>query len=496
MARGHKKASRRRQEEEDDEENGDSREDPSSSKNLASSPVSNKSLDFAQRRALQRQAAAEKRRSKMKCHLCGQAGHVRRECPGIRDDGKGASIHTKANGDAGATVLKQKGSQHKGSKHRGRKKTQETGGLSILDLPPGFEPVTEQPTRKSEEEEADEEPFYYYDASCDCLATIEYLRSGRGKHKLSNKDALDEYQTALTLATRSSNYGGFISRAPIQPSRPFRVSDACPLLTPQNIWFVVGLKENKSVSWKDNEANEKNINLLVDTVSNQERVVGVYCDLNYTPATLANLGTCKESQLAALRCTCHAAGRARVPVQIRTLPSVPTTTSTDDLSTDAYSAPYTNVIQDLAQVLLETCQIYPHLQIHLACWNGRAEHMMTLLQSFPDNVWMGIDATCTFAKSSRAHECAFEVPLSRLLLETGDPRTIPSSVTKALGRDAFGHSGLIPHVASALAGIKKITTAEQVARVASENTLGLYPALAVREISELVMCSTKQEEHE
>lgn len=37
-----------------------------------------KDLDFADRRELQRQKASEKRRSKMKCFLCGKSGHVRR----------------------------------------------------------------------------------------------------------------------------------------------------------------------------------------------------------------------------------------------------------------------------------------------------------------------------------------------------------------------------------------------------------------------------------
>lgn len=35
----------------------------------------------------------QKRRSKMKCYICGQEGHVRRECPGIPDGGRGASHH-------------------------------------------------------------------------------------------------------------------------------------------------------------------------------------------------------------------------------------------------------------------------------------------------------------------------------------------------------------------------------------------------------------------
>ena len=91
-------------------------------------------------------------------------------------------------------------------------------------------------------------------------------------------------------------------------------------------------------------------------------------------------------------------------------------------------------------------------------------------------MWIGLDASVTFAKASVIHDCAFDLPLSKLVLETGSPETIPSIVTKAQGRDAFGHSGHLPFVAEAVAVKKKTEglTAENVARAASENTSALY----------------------
>eukprot|EP00565_Helicotheca_tamesis_P008767 CAMPEP_0185734952 /NCGR_PEP_ID=MMETSP1171-20130828/23992_1 /TAXON_ID=374046 /ORGANISM="Helicotheca tamensis, Strain CCMP826" /LENGTH=95 /DNA_ID=CAMNT_0028405103 /DNA_START=34 /DNA_END=318 /DNA_ORIENTATION=- len=50
-----------------------------------------KELDYAQRQELKRQQAAAKRKSKQRCFLCGKTGHVRRECPGVDDDGRGMS---------------------------------------------------------------------------------------------------------------------------------------------------------------------------------------------------------------------------------------------------------------------------------------------------------------------------------------------------------------------------------------------------------------------
>jgi len=65
-----------------------------------------------------------------------------------------------------------------------------------------------------------------------------------------------------------------------------------------------------------------------------------------------------------------------------------------------------------------------------------------------------MNAAVGFTKATRAHECAFDVPLHRLLLETDAPHAIPAPVTIAMGRAAFCHSGLVPFVAAAVAGHK------------------------------------------
>ena len=63
-----------------------------------------------------------------------------------------------------------------------------------------------------------------------------------------------------------------------------------------------------------------------------------------------------------------------------------------------------------------------------------------------------MDSTVTFSKATQLHECAFDVPLSRVLLETGAPATIPSIVTKTVdSKQVFGHSGYIPFIAASMA---------------------------------------------
>ena len=186
-------------------------------------------MDFAQRREAQRKAAAEKRRAKMKCHLCGELGHVRRECPGIADDGRGESRHKNAKGDRNARS-KAKASDKKGARNRGRKSSSKKyDEARELVLPPGFEPwsvATDETKEKhhGDDDASDEDqptsPFQYFDAGCDPTATIEYLRSGRGKAKKSMKEAIEEYEGTISKAISESNYGGCIARCAIEADRP------------------------------------------------------------------------------------------------------------------------------------------------------------------------------------------------------------------------------------------------------------------------------------
>lgn len=476
MAKGNQRIGRRR-----GDNGSDSDSDEGGNKHKAKSNMSNyKDLDFRQRRELQRKAAAEKRLFKMKCHLCGQAGHVRRECPGIDDDGRGESKFTKSNGDVGAVMLKTSNNTKsaKGAKNRGHKQNRTDSIAEELALPLGFSPNV-----KTEDDDDDNvtyvqgvlmpEPFRYYDAGCDCLATIEYLRSGRGKKKLSLKEATKEYQIAIAEAASSSNFGGCLSRSFIKRDRPFKDHTASPLLlnNSDNVWFLVGLDHD----FLCNEESESNIDTycLADTVASNDQIVGVFADLDYSQEAFSRSDCNRASQIRRLRCTCQAASTCNVPVQIRTTPAA----TAKGKDTAITNISYSEIMHDLFEVLLEITTLIPALRIHLSCWSGSAEDMNKILETFPDNVWVGMDGTMSFGKAKNAHECAFDVPLSKLLLETGLPQTIPADVARTLGREAFCHSGLVPYLAAALAGLRSSAleiTAEDVARAASANTVALY----------------------
>jgi len=207
--------------------------------------------------------------------------------------------------------------------------------------------------------------------------------------------------------------------------------------------------------------------------SNKQRVAGVFADMDYRPTTLEKKGMGADDQRSRLEATIKVAVEESVPIQIRSGPSPPLTSNEDGGSS---TCPYASVIVDLGKILLDSIRQYPALKVHLSCWTGKSEHLTALINAFPDNIFVGFDSTVSFAKASALHECVFDVPLTKVLIETGNPRTIPSVATKALGREAFAHSGLVPFIADAISTQKKtkLLTAEKIARISSENCIKLY----------------------
>ncbi|KAL3898138.1 MAG: hypothetical protein SGARI_006750, partial [Bacillariaceae sp.] len=145
------------------------------------------------------------------------------------------------------------------------------------------------------------------------------------------------------------------------------------------------------------------------------------------------------------------------------------------------------------QILSTTLETYPELKIHLSAWSGNPEHMLSFCKAFP-TLTIGLDSSLTFQKAKHLHECAFELDLSRLVLETNS--VIPSQVANRMGRDAFSHPGLIPFIATAVAKHSKYHpnstvdkddldggdandyAALEVARKTAFAAVALYPLLA------------------
>jgi Tat protein secretion system quality control protein TatD with DNase activity len=464
-----------------DSEEGEDQQQADSA--LSSSPSSkNKNLDFKQRRELQRKEAADKRRSKQKCHLCGKAGHVRRDCPGIEDDGRGESKYKSAKGDVGAKFKK-------GKKSGGQSKraTESQDSLMLLELPPGFEPV-----HNNEVVDADnpddlvskevDDSFLFIDAGTDGAAAIQHLQTRVGDTK---QEAIQAYQSATLRAKAKSNYGGCIAQHYMKTnSQPW--DEAVRLPSPwalaannserddddeseeekvrlqeqlQQSWFVVGLNPG----WNCLEDDAEALSFLLRTIAHT-KVVGLCATLDYTKL--------QDRQLHLTRawCTCKAAMRSNLPIQLQLLPSYKEESDKED-----QESPYSVLMADLEGLLdkiVETNGVTT--QVHLSQWSGDSDTMAALLHR--DNVWIGMDGTITFQKAAHAHACAFDVPLDRLLLETGT--TIPSQVASMMGKDAFVHGGWIPFLAESVAHYKTSESvsisAEAVARAASANTKTVY----------------------
>jgi hypothetical protein len=427
---------------------------------------------------------------------------VRKECPGIADDGRGESKYTKSNGDAGSVHLKQKGRSAKKNKSTTRRDDFCGIAEKSIALPPGFEKCNEEQANHARNNNDDEDknpppPFLYFDAGVDeGKAVLEYMRFGRhgygggtsNAHNLSRQDAILEYDTAMRHVCETSNFGGCIVRSylpPIKDTKPWTPRESFPFSwfqsTPSLLKFVVGYRCDDG---GDND--EVIVDRLVETATNHKGlIVGFFADLDYTsleeeeedhlasspPSSQSGLdNSLRGFQLQRLKSTLEAGLRVGCPVQIRivdkpchqTSPTTPGSIAGERNHQGMTSTPavdgYSKAIIDLGTVLLETPAPW---KVHLSSWNGKAEHLVALVGAFSSsqesssqeqrNLYFGFDGSVGFSKASHLHESAFEAPLDQIVLESGGPGILPPVVARCCGKNAFCHSGHLPFIAQELA---------------------------------------------
>jgi Tat protein secretion system quality control protein TatD with DNase activity len=438
---------------------------------------------------------------KLKCSLCDAKGHNVDQCP------------YKETKEFVKTVLSKPttlsfGKTHKTSRKAGSVPSAATEGnpndsSEALDFNIfQFFPLNEIDSNNGSS------AFYAFDAGCDIAATLDMIATMTGSHKKSKA----QYQNALQPF--SYIYGGCITRYLLKPEKPFDVSNdrvATILDVDPNICFAIGLgpgflmhmltangegvdvESSKPANFETKEEYEYAVTALLNAVQSEPdngkcRIVGLYAKLDYTPETLSLMGYDAQTQLYKLRATCDAAVRTNRPIQIRIYPGAPngTIAATSDSGVDAVdeeetrvlSDAYKQAVRDLAKVLLEMTpskESERRLRVHLSGWNGTEAHMMHFLHAFPEDVlYVGMNATVGFSKQKHMHECAFSVPLQRLLLESDAPQAIPSPMVQSMNRRAFCHSGCILYAAASIAEHKRHVSALEVARIATENTVRLY----------------------
>jgi Tat protein secretion system quality control protein TatD with DNase activity len=451
---------------------------------------------------------ASKKKKHQKCSICQTQGHSAEDCPRIKNPEKNS-------GGAGSGIS-HKGTNRPGGHPNGRSKsdTDDKGDSSENSrlLPAGFFATVEDimvdimsstttSTTTTVLVPPKPPPPVIFDAGCDVGGALEYVESVVSSNK--KKASTTTYRKSMDTQS-AIPYAGCICRQMLKPGKAWKADAQRTLWMKEadpHTFFALGLgagflsePQEGSDEEGENDEREAAADALLEAIETDDRVVGFFAKLDYSPERMERPGYERDAQLSRFRATCSAAIEANVPIQCRVAPgpSDDTNDNDNDGSQNNDADPYILVMRDLATILLEMtppplAESSDHtsssssnnnnngLRVHLVCWNGNSTHMMKLLTAFPNNLYVGMNAAVGFAKASRAHECAFDLPLNRLLLETDAPNAIPAPITISMGRGAFCHSGLIPFVAAAVAGHKgSLVTALDVANAAAENVAKLY----------------------
>merc|ERR1719469_1782392 len=107
----------------------------------------------------------------------------------------------------------------------------------------------------------------------------------------------------------------------------------------------------------------------------------------------------REAQLARVNCACGIALEVRLPLQLQILPGA----TEHAHQSEEDDSLYYMVLHDL-RIILERPE-NADLKVHLNSWIGMASDMTSLLQKFPDTLWVGMDGSVSFSKAVQAHEC-------------------------------------------------------------------------------------------
>jgi Tat protein secretion system quality control protein TatD with DNase activity len=326
------------------------------------------------------------------------------------------------------------------------------------------------------------EPLVVFDTGCDVGASLDSLSI---LWKAAEAKCLATYRADIAT---SPWYGGAICRQYLKvgkkwnPTAPhvLRMLSADP-----HVYFVIGLghgylegidvieEENQIYNSEDsdNDDNEQDaIDILTSALDEDDRIVGFCAKLDYSLEAISR--TTRETQLRRLKVTCQVAFQEGMVIQIRI--------------TDAEGKYQSQCWKDLATILLEFTpeDNRPPLLAHLSSWSGKSETMMKLLEAYPDSLYIGLNPAMGFLKATQAQECAFDVPLNRVLLETDN--VIPSPVSKSLGRKAYSHSAQIQYCILALAEQKKLDPAIA-ARMTMETMIRVYGEIFQSRIQEVVV---------
>ena len=401
----------------------------------------------------------EKKKSKMKCHICGQTGHNRNACPGVDDGGAAQSVHkgqSTAKNNTGEKKKKGKDKVRAQKMMRGKKKER---GQSI--------------------DEKEHSAISYPETS----VQFHDMLSGS---LLEGEDMEDNEGPCALVA-------GFISSC--QPSSDTayalsftpHVSEDSPCL----LGYAIGIPSPCSTLWLShinlNSGEDSVLADMFDTVGPKLKAIGPI-GLDYREQVVKSNSAADQQdvfrrQLAITANSSNTGGTVPRFIMIQTMAPAAVTTNTESIfnfadmkenghDTDVEEA--MNIDRDLFKALFDA----KHLQestsevisivISLADCGLKYSTIDALLSTFP-HLYFSLDGRLTHTKQKLTKEYAFDIPLTRLVFATMSPQyPMASGCMGGVSLDSSTSTHVL-FIAQVLATIKN-TTIDEVLEKCLENS--------------------------
>eukprot|EP00873_Tetraselmis_striata_P044207 jgi/Tetstr1/464471/TSEL_009229.t1 len=112
-----------------------------------------------------------------------------------------------------------------------------------------------------------------------------------------------------------------------------------------------------------------------------------------------------------------------------------------------------------AAAALVAADLPPSWPLHLVHFTGDMDHLVLRLLPALPNLYVGFDGRLTHAKAEATRNLLFDVPIERIMLQTGAPSYIPANLPNATAA-AYAHPGMLPAIAKRAAELKGVDVME------------------------------------
>jgi TatD DNase family protein len=370
-------------------------------------------LSFKERQELKRQQAREKRSAKQKCYICGQAGHTRKQCPGIEDGGKGQSVHRSKKGSGGSKRSKrgERGQKKNGNRGRAASNASDSDQATALAL-------------------ASEVPVI--DSSTNILALC-----SRASVNSSTASLQNICQTEIP-----KNVVGCISYF----SQPSEFNSA---FSSEHggikVFCTAGIHPYYSDNYDKSDLQE------LEKCFERPDVVGLGpIGIDYSTRCAVE----SEVQIVCFADQVKLGVAKKVPILIHMKPEL------------RYTENYKRAQKDIVAVLREHVPVDHPMCLH--AYTGDADAAGVLLKAFT-NLYVSFSPIITFSKAKHVRELAFDVPNNRMMLCSNGPADSPVAQIAAISKKSLSEPGHVLFIAAAISLEKKVSL-DEILEFSFENT--------------------------